>query len=200
MHIGYDEYPFDFAFWFPQEFKTVGISATGGLDTTAIMAACIERYGVDNIHLFHNRHKQTPYVERMAQALGITNLHIFRMEHGRDIAEYKFAKNMWRVANDMVDIDVLYYGMNVNQCPSEFTPQHQHNWGLYLPFHNLNKHHAIDLIIKLGYKDIIPISFSCYHQIDQHCGICKNCLERKQGFKDLGIDDPTIYNTEVHND
>lgn len=36
-------------------------------------------------------------------------------------------------------------------------------------------------------------TYSCYKGGEKHCGKCGTCVERKEAFKDAGIDDPTEY-------
>ena len=38
------------------------------------------------------------------------------------------------------------------------------------------------------------LTFSCMRPIkNQHCGKCEKCIERKEGFRQAGIPDPTFY-------
>ena len=39
----------------------------------------------------------------------------------------------------------------------------------------------------------LHLSWSCYDIKDQHCGICHNCDDRRNAFKEAGISDPTEY-------
>lgn len=50
-------------------------------------------------------------------------------------------------------------------------------------------------IVKIGTKLKIDYSktWSCYRGGNCHCGKCGTCIERKEAFKEAGIDDPTIY-------
>lgn len=57
-------------------------------------------------------------------------------------------------------------------------------------------------IIEIGSNLNVPyeLTISCY-QADEYgraCGKCDSCLLRKQGFKDAGIPDPTIYQDSSH--
>ncbi|MER6441911.1 7-cyano-7-deazaguanine synthase QueC [Streptomyces sp. NPDC001185] len=40
-------------------------------------------------------------------------------------------------------------------------------------------------------------SWSCYKGGDRHCGTCGTCYERREAFRDAGIDDPTDYVDDV---
>lgn len=51
-------------------------------------------------------------------------------------------------------------------------------------------------VIRLGNEWSIPweLTFSCkLFKISNHCGICPDCLRRKNAFKREGHDDPTFY-------
>ncbi len=53
-------------------------------------------------------------------------------------------------------------------------------------------------IVKLGYALKVPyeLTWSCYKGGDTHCGVCGTCVERREAFRDAGVEDPTRY--EVH--
>ena len=40
------------------------------------------------------------------------------------------------------------------------------------------------------------LSWSCYESGYAHCANCPGCVERNQGFRDAGIEDPTAYGEE----
>lgn len=37
------------------------------------------------------------------------------------------------------------------------------------------------------------LTYSCYKGGEKHCGVCGTCVERKEAFRDAGLQDPTIY-------
>ena len=36
-------------------------------------------------------------------------------------------------------------------------------------------------------------TWTCYEGGDVHCGVCGACQERRAGFHDAGVFDPTVY-------
>jgi 7-cyano-7-deazaguanine synthase len=42
-------------------------------------------------------------------------------------------------------------------------------------------------------RDLFTETWSCYKGGVLHCGTCGTCTERKEAFKDAGVDDPTEY-------
>jgi 7-cyano-7-deazaguanine synthase len=39
----------------------------------------------------------------------------------------------------------------------------------------------------------LHLTWSCYKGGLEHCGVCGTCYERREAFKDAGVDDPTDY-------
>lgn len=50
-------------------------------------------------------------------------------------------------------------------------------------------------IARIGHKLGVDYSqtYSCYKGGEKHCGKCGTCVERREAFREAGIDDPTIY-------
>lgn len=50
-------------------------------------------------------------------------------------------------------------------------------------------------IAKIGVALGVPyhLTWTCYKGLDQHCGVCGSCRERKDAFKKHGLIDPTNY-------
>ncbi len=64
-------------------------------------------------------------------------------------------------------------------------------WKIIAPFLNSFKSD----IVKYGIDNNLPLglTWSCYNNLEFHCGFCKACKDRKNAFKKLGINDPTEY-------
>lgn len=50
-------------------------------------------------------------------------------------------------------------------------------------------------IVRVGEALAVPFArtWSCYRGQEVHCGTCGTCTERREAFRDNGIDDPTVY-------
>ena len=49
--------------------------------------------------------------------------------------------------------------------------------------------------IKYSKENHLPIevTWSCYGAGNEHCGLCRNCVDRKKAFQKAGVEDPTKY-------
>jgi 7-cyano-7-deazaguanine synthase in queuosine biosynthesis len=56
-----------------------------------------------------------------------------------------------------------------------------------------------DVYIKWGYENNIPLHFSrtCVKNFETECGDCPTCWDRRRGYKEAGIDDPTPYKYDM---
>ena len=65
------------------------------------------------------------------------------------------------------------------------------NISLGRPFEHITK----TQIALRGHQLKVPyqLTYSCYKGEETHCGKCGTCYERKESFKDSGIEDPTVY-------
>ncbi len=62
---------------------------------------------------------------------------------------------------------------------------------LYTPFLHQDKAD----IVREGVKQQVPFAqtWSCYKGLDQHCGRCGTCVERREAFHLANTPDPTLY-------
>jgi 7-cyano-7-deazaguanine synthase len=67
-----------------------------------------------------------------------------------------------------------------------FTPLY-----IMAPFTNISKADICKKGIELG----VPFenTWSCYKGGEKHCGKCGTCVERKEAFELIGVQDPTEY-------
>lgn len=64
---------------------------------------------------------------------------------------------------------------------------------IHTPLINYTKAQIVALGIKLGID--YTITHSCYDPSPdgKACGVCDSCLLRKKGFREAGVEDPTVY-------
>lgn len=62
---------------------------------------------------------------------------------------------------------------------------------LYAPFVHSSKAD----IVSTGTRHAVPygLTWSCYKGDPLHCGICPTCRARREAFKAVGVEDPTLY-------
>lgn len=50
-------------------------------------------------------------------------------------------------------------------------------------------------IVRVGAELGAPmaLTWSCYREGEEHCGVCGSCQHRRRGFMEAGVDDPTSY-------
>ena len=65
------------------------------------------------------------------------------------------------------------------------------NVNIYAPYTNISKTDIARIGHKLGID--YSLTYSCYKGGEKHCGKCGTCVERKQAFKEAGINDTTQY-------
>lgn len=66
---------------------------------------------------------------------------------------------------------------------------------VYAPFIHKTKAN----IAAYGARLNVPFAktWSCYKGLDLHCGTCGTCTERREAFRDAGLEDPTPYQTSA---
>lgn len=64
--------------------------------------------------------------------------------------------------------------------------------GIEVPFSAMHKADVIRLGVELGVP--LALTLSCMQPVDgRHCGRCSKCRERRDGFIEAGVEDPTDY-------
>ncbi|MBP2046244.1 7-cyano-7-deazaguanine synthase QueC [Methanobacterium aggregans] len=59
------------------------------------------------------------------------------------------------------------------------------------PVIGMNKREIVEFGDRIGAP--MYMSYSCYKDEKEHCGVCESCMRRKRAFKESGIPDKTLY-------
>ena len=68
------------------------------------------------------------------------------------------------------------------------------NLSFWAPYIDMSKAQIAERGIELGID--YSRTWSCYKGGELHCGVCGTCVERKEAFELIGVDDPTDYGSE----
>lgn len=71
-----------------------------------------------------------------------------------------------------------------------------HQVHLARPFIHLTKAQIVTL--GQGLKVPMELTWSCYEGQKQHCGLCGTCVERREAFREAGVEDRTEYAADLH--
>jgi 7-cyano-7-deazaguanine synthase len=63
------------------------------------------------------------------------------------------------------------------------------------PLIGMNKNEIVEYGNNLGAP--MELSYSCYKGFNYHCGVCESCMRRKRAFKNVGIEDKTVYSENI---
>lgn len=65
--------------------------------------------------------------------------------------------------------------------------------GVMAPFIGISKGDIVKQGDRIGIRDIMAMTWSCYEGGEAHCGECGTCVERREAFQQANIPDPTVY-------
>jgi 7-cyano-7-deazaguanine synthase len=106
---------------------------------------------------------------------------------------------------DGVDANHIYYGAHSSDepfypdCRREFYEAFQEAARLGTereifissPYSDKKKSEVLAEAVRLGVP--LDVTWSCYLNGPTHCGVCESCNNRKNAFREAGIEDPTEY-------
>ena len=189
----------------------VGVYASGGLDSTALL--CLILSELQNI----NRHDipvicftikksdgptyyATRLIKKVEEQFGVSLQHVNNITNDY-LPDQKgnIGSGPIKFIKQYVPNMVVYMGIN-RTAPDDVRPFSERleiNYGLSIhtpsysaPFLFMHKPQILDILYQLGCDDLIPYTHSCTVQEIGACGKCYSCLERQWGFDALGKIDP----------
>jgi len=198
--------------YFPNIYKKIAVSFSAGLESSLILLICIERYGKNNVYVFSQKNVTTDnspvpiyhrYVNAITKKLNLKNYQEIEIDITnnktltRNGVKEEFLLRVW---NSVPNLDKIFVGANIvryGYCSSQewingLNSYLQNNQKIFAPFLNLHKEDTIKAYYDLGYQEYIMLTRSCHQPSMDPCGVCSNCLDRIDGFKFIGKNDPTI--------
>lgn len=190
-------------FTLPEEKKRITILISGGIDSAILYFMILkENKKLNNLHEITPLSIMRKEGSRYFAKLVVAHIHSFYGIPYRDpiivgdntLPENKQVKSGAYDARELGN-DIVYLGL------IEQLPQHIIGWGpdpyvespvFKAPMQILNKSHLIDLVIQLKQESLFYITHSCGAQEIGRCNSCNGCNERRWGFDQLGINDPSI--------
>ena len=199
--------------YFSNTYKKVAVSFSGGLESLLMLLICIKRYGEENVFAFHQKHTVTDsgtlplyhiYSKFIIKKLNFHNYYEIDIDITGDKSLDRhrikdcFILQIW---NTIPKLDKIFIGVNnvrYGYCScQEFLNQLKTGLKNFsqvsTPFLELYKEDTIKGYYDLGYQEYISLTRSCHKPYNNHCGVCSNCLDRKNGFEIAGKKDPIIY-------
>ncbi len=188
---------------FPREFTTVGLSMSGGVESTALLLLLIQVYGKENVHVFTGfisgrRQWESENTFKLAQEAGLSPHQIHVVDRKYEVMSPKESYDLMIQAKKIVSLDGWFNGINrllfaQTRTKSAEEIKRINKLGIFLPFIRLYKQHTIEIFFLLDQVDLLYKTFSCTVQKHVHCGNCYCCWERVRGFATIDQKDHAIY-------
>jgi hypothetical protein len=198
--------------WLEEVDGDVGVFWSSGLESTLLLLMCIEKYGKDRVHTFTQKFPHDDpfdravkhyhyFADALADEMGLCNHHTVEVGSG-GLNSNEVRIDLYNAAIKLVpNIEAIYVGVNTTQVGRLIDPTQRQivadAWDtatlIKTPFMDIKKYEAIKMFYEYGYSQWITSTRSCARSTVYHCGRCSNCTERKMGFDQAGIQDPTTY-------
>lgn len=171
----------------PADVHTVGVYLSGGVESSLLTYLVAEQYPHLDIKacilIKPNRINLTSVANVLAFIEQRTGKSIIR----RDV----HAAASWNPSQVIVgwgnlllntqEIDVLLTGGNdypITELPNMPVRQYMAGERVLHPFRGMLKTEIFELYRQYNVLDLLPLTHSCFDNMEQHCGICVNCRER----------------------
>jgi len=184
----------------------LGIRCSGGADST-ILLYNLAKYSENTIYCYVLSTKEWEYkefpiaqkiVNKISELTGNNNLIIKELK-----SDKKDLDTLMKLTNDAAaqdKVNVLYSGITkrppITEEKTFATPFNEKSIfrnvdisvptmynNTYMPIANHNKQDVYNMYVEANVLDeLFPLTFSCVDSIDEHCGKCWWCEERKWAF------------------
>jgi len=213
--LGPEKFKTKFSFYIPNNIKRLGITISGGLDSTILSYLIFKELELTNrtdcqVNLFTiiKNDGSTFYAARIVNELkklfpNQKFLYTNNCSNG-DVWDGRGSVGIILIYSKNI-VDILYTGVNrqVNQEIKKFKNnlkiyyQDENEW-YKAPFLNMKKPNMLDLYYQLGVEFLIPYTHTCTVNTLGKCNNCYSCEEREWAFNELGKLDnsfikPAIY-------
>lgn len=200
---------------FSNKLDRIGVMATGGVDSTAVLAIAKRIYGAQHVQAITINAKPrldgthpywySSFAKKTADILGIIHREVEGFD-GNFTSSTSIDTTVTRVISRLKilkpDIDGFFIGTTTNYYRSNIKYDFLTNVDLninqvFIPFLRFYKKDSLSILQHLE-PDLIKETYSCSTRPHTHCGKCYCCLERRRGFDEAGIPDPTVYEVDPY--
>lgn len=193
----------DFDTIFPelQPGQKVGVSISGGIESTTVAYMVVQHYGAENVIGFSaamtgRRMWEATNAATICQALGIE--HHPHVDSSYDSFDRAQHRKLLEFARTNYPIGPWFFGASVELRFSNAVPVTDLDIAkmaannMHAPLLRMFKEQAIDLLRQLGGDHLLILTYSCTNSSPTPCLTCYCCKERGFGFNALGIKDPIL--------
>lgn len=194
-------YPKEFLFSVP-DVPRIGVIFSGGLDSLTLMSLILQELKNQSrlnsttvkAYTFKKFDDAPRYAARLIDLISSRFSVQIEHENFMDNDGYhqgRVGSQSYNALYSRREVDVIYWGFN-NTAPDNVRPfpqklkinygtekQWENNSYVKAPFLTLYKPQIFDILLQLGFQDIVPYTHSCCVLASENCNECYSCVERK---------------------
>lgn len=189
------------------------VALTGGIESTLVLYLLIEKYSASRViactYRFGDRRAwEFGNAKAMAERLGVKHVEAGYLANSIGMAEQlptpiAYFNRENGVFDNVRKMDPSFVagftGKNTTELDPEVVTREEQEkylvwYNVHRPLLATDKHHSIDLLVKLGAEELLKYTHTCQRGgRGNACGECHACFERVDAFDRLGMKDPAIY-------